>query len=142
MDREKQGLLLTKFAISVPAGAAAIAILAIAIPNNFPYHGLSQASHGSQSMRQLFSKRLFHRADFLGAFLLLAASILLVTALEEAGTHFEWRSAFTIVLLILSVFLWIAFLAWERKVTRAAGVREPVFPWRFIQSRICIGLIL
>lgn len=90
-------------------------------------------------MCQLFSKKLFDKADFLGAFLLLAASILLVTALEEAGTHFAWRSAFTMVLLIFSMFFWIAFLAWERKVTRAAGVREPVFLGDSYKAEFALG---
>lgn len=89
-----------------------------------------------------FSRKSLKRVDFLGVALLLAASFAFVTPLEEAGIHFDWNSSFVITLLTLSGFLWIAFLAWERRVTAASSVREPVFPWRFMQSRVRVGLIL
>lgn len=82
------------------------------------------------------------RLDILGAALLLVATLLLVTALEEAGIRFPWKSPFVIILLTVSGLLWIVFLAWERKLTRAASVQEPVFPWRFVQSRVWVGMLL
>ena len=93
-------------------------------------------------MRKNFSKAQLGRVDLLGTFLLLSATILLVGALEEAGVRFQWGSAFVIVVLILSGLSWTAFFAWSRRVTHAAGVREPVFPWRFVQDRVSIGLFL
>ena len=74
--------------------------------------------------------------------MLLVATLFLVAALEEAGNRFEWRSAFVIVLLTVSGTTWIAFLVWERKVTLSRDSQEPVFPWRFIQSRIWMGMLL
>jgi uncharacterized iron-regulated membrane protein len=74
--------------------------------------------------------------------MLLIATLCLVAALEEAGIGYPWRSAFVITLLAISGILWVAFLLWERKVTLAATAREPVFPWRFVQSRVWLGMLL
>jgi hypothetical protein len=82
------------------------------------------------------------KIDFLGAFLLLAASVFLVAALENAGLRHPWKSGLVGGFIGLSGILWVTFMLWEWKVTRDNGVREPVFPWRFIQRRVSIGLFL
>ena len=74
--------------------------------------------------------------------MLLVATLFFVTALEVAGAEYAWRSAVVITLLTISGILWVTFLMWERMVTRAAKVREPVFPWRFVQSRVWVGMLL
>lgn len=80
--------------------------------------------------------------DFLGAAMLLTATLLFVAALEEAGAKYPWKSAYVISLLTLSGILWLLFLVWERKVTLTATTQEPVFPWRFVQSRVWVGMLL
>lgn len=112
------------------------------MPRHFPHHGLPQATYDPMTWLQTFSKAQFRRVDFLGTGLLLSATILLVAPLEEADVTYAWDSAFVIVLLIVSGISWIGFLFWSRKVTRGSGAREPVFPWRFMQSRVRIGLLL
>ncbi|KAI4213593.1 MAG: hypothetical protein LQ351_003817 [Letrouitia transgressa] len=57
---------------------------------------------------------LIRRIDYFGATLLLAASVLFITALEEGGTEYSWHSALVLVLLVLSFFVWIAFLVREK----------------------------
>ena len=74
--------------------------------------------------------------------MLLGATVLFVAALENAGSRFPWRSAYVISLLVISGILWIAFFVWERRVTLAATIKEPVFPWRFVQSRVWVGMLL
>ena len=93
-------------------------------------------------MRERFSKKQILRVDFLGTTLLLSASILLVVVLEQTEIQYEWSSPFAIVVLIVSALSWIGFLAWSWKVTRSEGRCEPIFPWRFMQSRVCIGLLV
>ena len=110
------------------------------IPPNFPHHG--QPSYSAGKSGQVFSRSSLKRVDFPGALFLLIATLLLVTALEEAGSRFPWKSAFVITLLTASGLLWVIFLAWERFVTKAERLREPVFPWRFVQSRVWIGMLL
>jgi hypothetical protein len=74
--------------------------------------------------------------------MLLVATTLLVTVLEEANRDYQWRSAFTITLFVISGLTWMVFLAWERRVTLYSEHVEPVFPWRFIQSRVWLGILL
>ena len=133
-------LKLTCECYSIPPGVLAGILVIFCIPTHFPYHG--QSGYQTRSISAKLSKATLDRVDFLGAFVLLVATLFLVAALEEAGTHYPWKSAFVITLLTISGILWIAFLLWERRVTLAAKVPEPVFPWRFVQSRVWIGMLL
>ena len=84
-----------------------------------------------------------HRLDVTGSFLNLAASILLVFALQEGGSRFPWNSAAIIATFILSGITWMAFLSWEGIVGRLTNnVQEAVFPLRLIKDRIFVGLLL
>ncbi len=127
---------------SVPSGLIGVVSLLIFLPNAFPYH--HQPSSDGQKLKHTLTIETLRKVDFPGSFVLLAATIFLVAALEEAGTRFAWRSPFVIVLLTASGLLWIIFLAWERHVTVAESStkREPVFPFRFVQSRVWIGMML
>jgi len=93
-------------------------------------------------MRARFSKNSWQRVDFLGVFLLLAASILLVFALEEAGSRYPWDSAAIITSLTLACLCWIAFPFWEHHVEASKSSREPVFPVRLLKDRMVFGMIL
>ncbi|RAH86595.1 MFS general substrate transporter, partial [Aspergillus japonicus CBS 114.51] len=124
----------------VPPGVIAAVLLILFLPNNFPHHNKPRVSAGLDLTGSL--RKSFLRVDILGATLLLAATLLLVTALDEANEQYVWRSAFTITLLVVSGTLWVIFVAWERRVTRSTGSREPVFPWRFFQNRVWIAMLL
>ena len=93
-------------------------------------------------LRRTISRASLRKVDILGTAMLLTATTLLVAALQEAGTRFPWKSAFVIILLTISGLSWPAFLLWERRVTLADQEQEPVFPWRFVQSRVWIGMLL
>lgn len=128
--------------ISVPSGLIAAVFLLAFLPTAFPYH--DQPSSDSRKLKHTLTLRTLRKVDFVGSFLLLVATIFLVAALEEAGTRFPWRSPFVVVLLTVSGLLWILFLVWERYVTAAESSTrsEPVFPFRFVQSRVWIGMML
>jgi hypothetical protein len=125
----------------VPVGVIAILALAFSIPNGFPRHNIAEPSQPIL-LENKFSKKNFKRIDVLGTFLLLAASILMVTAFEEAAHGRAWDSALVISFLVVSVVLWVIFALWERRITLSGSFQEPVFPWRFLQSRVRIGMIL
>lgn len=75
--------------------------------------------------------------------MLIAAALLLTTGLLEGGSQWEWDSAQSIVLLILSGILWLAFFWWERLVTlKTNWSQEPMFPWRFVHNRQLMGVLL
>ncbi|KAF1958519.1 MFS multidrug transporter-like protein [Byssothecium circinans] len=129
------------FLINVPIGAVAAFVLMISIPNGFPNH-VSHSIPDESVKPSILSKTNFQRIDVIGTTLLLAASVLLVSAFEEAAQGRSWVSGLVVSFLAVSAVLWIAFIFWERRITLAAGLQQPIFPWRFLQSRIRVGMII
>lgn len=112
------------------------------MPNGFPHHGVQREKRSSST--RISGGKVFQRLDLVGAILLLIATLFLVAALEEADVNYPWRSAFVITLLTISGICWIAFFIWSRRITlrERLQLREPVFPWRFVQSRVLVGMLL
>ena len=139
-------LLLAKFWLksdfSIPAGAVAIVLLFFAFPANFPRHNNTGLSDEPRSISHIFSSMLLRKVDFVGAVLLLGGSIFLIAALQEVNNGEHWNAPTIIVLLVLTGPFWIAFLAWERRITRALSQIEPVFPWRFVEDPVWMGMIV
>lgn len=88
------------------------------------------------------SEKAWRRVDYLGAFASLAASILLVFALEQAGLEYPWKSAPIIASFVLSGVFWLVFLGWERQLSLKNTACEPLFPWRLARNRFALGLLL
>ncbi|KAF2681603.1 MFS general substrate transporter [Lentithecium fluviatile CBS 122367] len=128
------------FLLNVPAGSICVLGLAVTLPNHFP----DQKRVTSQPMKwtQPFSKSQLSRLDLFGTTLLLSASVLLVTALEQAGNPNPWGSLLIITCLLLSVLSWLCFFAWSKVSTKDGVARELVFPWRLIQTRFSVGLLI
>ncbi|KAF2871199.1 major facilitator superfamily domain-containing protein [Massariosphaeria phaeospora] len=133
------------FLLNVPGIVPALLLIYFCIPKGFPHQRLGKdeglAGTAAGVWKKLNRENL-KRVDFTGGFLLIAATLSLVAALEEAGGRFAWRSAYVIVLLCVSSVAWAAFVAWERWVTLQGGIKEPVFPWRFFTSRKWMGVLL
>ncbi|KAF7879093.1 hypothetical protein EAF04_000293 [Stromatinia cepivora] len=127
------------FLLNVPAAGLAAIVLMISFPGNFPYHNHPELK--KRGALHNFTFRSLNKLDFEGAALLLAASIFLVTALQQVETGVKWGSPSIIVLLALSPVCFIMFLVWERFVTKREGIMEPVFPWRFVEDRVWMGMI-
>lgn len=109
------------------------------LPANFPNHGPDDTPI---PLRERFSRESAKRLDFIGAFLLLASSIMMVFAFEEAGVHYPWDGPIILSMLVLSVLLFAAFLAYEHFIGRPTHPQEPVFPLRLLKSRMFVGLIM
>ena len=82
------------------------------------------------------------RLDFVGAFFLLASSILIVFAFEEAGLRYAWDSAVILSTLIVGALFFVAFLVFEHYVDKPKYPQEPVFPLRLLKSRLFVGLVM
>ncbi|KAK4032521.1 major facilitator superfamily transporter [Parachaetomium inaequale] len=124
------------FWLNGPGGALALVLLTISIPFSFPYPG------PARFFSTLVSEKAWKRVDYLGAFASLAASILLVFALEQAGVEYPWKSAPIIVSFVLSGIFWIVFVVWERGLSLKNSVCEPMFPWSLACNRFVLGLLL
>jgi hypothetical protein len=124
---------------SVPAGVLCIGVLSFTLPKKFPVHNRRDAGSALESISKSIG-----RLDLVGTFLLLASSVLLVTGLQQAGNSYGWNSPFIITCLVISALTWALFFAWSRYATarETPGGREPVFPWRFVQSRVRIGMLI
>lgn len=110
------------------------------VPSNFPYQNDSQ--YVPQTMKQKFAMKSISKIDLTGAFLLLGASLLLVTVLLGADTQFSWHSTTAISLLTISGVFWILFVLNEYAITNDKKIIEPMFPWRFVANRKWMGVLL
>ena len=90
----------------------------------------------------VYGKETIQKIDFLGTVLLVGAGLLLITALQLAGSQYAWSSAVVIVLLVLTFIFFISFLGWEYQTSRSSSLREPVFPWRFFSNRVWSMMLL
>ena len=109
------------------------------LPSHFPH----RATEAHLRIWHTFTRKSFQRLDLTGAFLNLAASILLIFALEEGGSEFPWNDATIIATFAFSGFTWIAFVGWEGFVGRLTkNVQEAIFPLRLVKNRIFVGLLL
>ncbi|KAE8163989.1 MFS general substrate transporter [Aspergillus tamarii] len=129
------------FLLNIPPAALAGAILILVLPDRFPNHHVPRDERTRFSLQKSI-REAFLKVDMLGSSMLLVATVCLVAALEEANQEYEWRSPFTIVMLVISGVTWVVFLAWERRVTLASSQVEPVFPWRFVHNRVWLGMLL
>lgn len=89
-----------------------------------------------------FSLRLLKKIDVPGAILLLSACLLLATALQLAARGASFAAPEVLPFLIVSGAMWSGFVVWEWFITTRREIPEPVLPWRFVQSRVSIGMIL
>ncbi|TGO57255.1 hypothetical protein BELL_1354g00020 [Botrytis elliptica] len=120
------------FLFNVPVGALAIVLLIIFVPNGFPHQ--NNPNPRSRSLATKFSRSSLAKIDGLGVFLLL------VTVLLSAGNDFAWNSATTIVLFIISGFLWIAFAVNESVIANVfLKLHAPPIYLMFIGS--CLQVI-
>jgi hypothetical protein len=92
-------------------------------------------------------RRPFRQMDFLGFFLLIAASIPFVFAFQEAGIHVVydrnvWKTAIFVAPLVVGITCWIALFGWEYIVSihRSASINA-LFPLRLAKSRVYISAV-
>ena len=88
------------FYLNIPLGGLALLALLVAWPNDKSQRSLTWAAVKS--------------IDFLGCVLLLAASILLIFALQEAGAFvYSWSTGTIIACLVVAGSAFVAFVVWQ-----------------------------
>ena len=115
------------FLLNVPCGALVVLVILLSWPNSVDKRSLS------------LHKVSLTQIDYVGTILLMAATVLLIVALQEAGTRtFSWNSSVIIGLLaasgvsVLGLAGWIGFL--EKKGQESPVT--PTFPSRFLRQRV------
>ena len=112
-------------------------MLFLSMPAGFPHQ-----TEKSEGMFKFFNTAAVRKVDSLGAFLLLAASMLFVSAVEEGGTEYPWTSAVVLSLISVSAVLWILFFYWQKLASGRRDTHEPVLPWRLLTDRFIMGFLL
>ncbi|KAJ8073752.1 hypothetical protein PM082_012030 [Marasmius tenuissimus] len=74
------------------------------------------------------------RIDFLGSFLVLVSSIMVVMALTWGGSSYPWTNAHVVAPGCIGIVFGIAFVLWEGK-----GPKYPLLPLYIFRQRIVIG---
>ncbi|KAK0506855.1 hypothetical protein JMJ35_010709 [Cladonia borealis] len=108
------------YLFNAPAAAVGIAVMLFCWPRKEKSY--KKPSITWQSIQQV---------DWVGAILLLAASILLVFALQEGGSiAYSWSSATIISTLTISGVCWIAFFAWVSWLSFRTDIQlRAIFPF-------------
>jgi len=85
--------------------------------------------------------------DVLGFFLLVAASVPLVFAFQQAGIHVvsnskTWSTALFIAPLVVGTICWVALFGWEWFISRRwADSISALFPMRLARSRVYMSAV-
>uniref|UniRef100_A0A093VPT8 Putative transporter C3H1.06c n=1 Tax=Talaromyces marneffei PM1 TaxID=1077442 RepID=A0A093VPT8_TALMA len=118
---------------SVPLGVISGALLLFSVPGDFP-------NQGKIARRE---RPRLQNIDFVGTFLMLSAVALIVSGFDQAASRLSWTTAEALGPLCASAVACIAFFLsqyWHAK--RHQSPIESVFPWRFCQSRVIMGIII
>lgn len=118
---------------SIPFGVLSGGLLLFTVPRDFPY----------QENNKPRQRPRLENVDFLGALLMLSAVALIISGFEQAASLLSWRTAKALGPLCASAVAWIAFFTsqyWHDH--RLQNPIQPVFPWRFCQNRVILGLIM
>jgi hypothetical protein len=125
---------------SIPIGATSFLTLFFTFPTRLPNEPC--ATNPAFTFRSVFSLESLSRIDGLGLTLLLRFCVLLVTGLEQAALGYSWTSGIVLTLLLCGLAFFLSFFTWSWYVTSRRTSPEPVFPWRFLQSRIRVAMLL
>ena len=112
------------FYLNVPIGGVALVALKIAWP--------------SDKSKKQFTRKAFLSVDVLGSVLLLAASVLLIFALQEAGAFiYAWDSSIIVACLCVAGTALVAFVLWQEWLDRHSDWPvKLVFPVRVARQRV------
>lgn len=112
------------FYLNLPVGGVALLLLLMSWP--------------SDKSRKSLSMDTLKTVDFFGCLLLLAASILLIFALQEGGAGvYAWSSGTIIACLVISTMAFLAFVLWQIWLASHPALPvKPVFPVKLMAERV------
>jgi len=126
------------FLFNAPAGIVALILFYFALPAHFPYE---RDDADAPINLQLAQK--VRRIDFVGLFLILSSSFLLVAAIQEGGIAHPWGSGVVLSLLVLSFLSMVGLVAWGKYFARRLTIaQEVVLPCTILSDHYALGLLL
>ncbi|CAO2654475.1 Nn.00g112080.m01.CDS01 [Neocucurbitaria sp. VM-36] len=126
------------FLVNVPIGVIALLLLGLL----FPYPMFNEPAAKLSTQYNSIFRNILTRLDMVGTILLLASCLLLTTGLQQAALGYSFSSAYVLPLLVCSGPFCAAFFTWQWFITTRRSLPEPIFPWRFCQSRVQFGTVL
>ena len=132
-------LRANKHLSSIPICAISLALLSVLLQTKFPNQHRTPKIQTTSGQTWLGVS--IRRIDILGTTLLLAACVLIVTAMQQAAEGYSFASRLVLPMLICAGVSLIAFLVWQRYINKRT-LPESVFPWQLLTSRIYMGMIL
>ena len=123
------------FYINLPLCFSALLGLLVAWPKR---------TRGQDGRPYRMSFKSLESSDFVGAGLLLTASVMLIFSLQEAGARvFSWDSGVIIESLVISGVAFAAFVGWEVWVGgKKDMVLKPIFPVRAAAKRVMFSAMM
>lgn len=122
------------FWINAPIGIGPLILFIIAWPN--------------ASQLRPAERRTIRQMDFLGFFLLIAASVPFVFAFQQAGIHIVedkdiWKAALFVAPLVVGIVCFFALFGWEWFIARRwAESIGALFPMRLFKNRVYMSAVL
>ncbi|ROV94237.1 hypothetical protein VSDG_05649 [Cytospora chrysosperma] len=117
------------FYMNIPAGFVCMFSLVMLWPQGF-----GKAIH---------PWREFWRIDFIGNIFIVAACVLMVYSLQQAGTMiFAWTSVEFLSTFTVSIVCWALFWAWQLILKHLPIQVEPVFPVRLVYHRVYMAAVI
>jgi MFS family permease len=118
------------FWINAPIGVVSLVLIIIAWPK--------------PSQLRPVQKRSIRDLDFVGSFLTIAASVLVVFSFQQAGiTPNIWRNAIFLAPILVGSLCWILLFSWEAIVARYwENSILTMFPLRLIKRRVYMSYVL
>ncbi|KAG6041347.1 hypothetical protein E4U41_004877 [Claviceps citrina] len=136
------GGLLTHYAswrwifwINGPVGAVAFAVLFLGWPPGRK-GGLCPGRHAQSQSQSQPQTHSWKQLDYPGAFLTVAAAVLVVFAFQNTGAGSHWGSAVFIAPLALGLFSWVVLFSWQYTLERRPSLScrfSPIFPVRLFR---------
>ena len=90
------------------------------------------------------TNRTLRRVDIVGSLLLLGSTVLLVVAMQEAGSLVvAWNSLLVLTCLTSAAICFALFMGWETLLSSGRYWEiEPVFPLRLLKNRVYLSCLL
>ena len=124
-------------ASSVSSDFLMFIMLNLILSTNFSYQ-----RNRFENLLTFFDMTEIQKINFLNAFLLLAASVLLIIALKKNGTKYFWKSTTILSLFCVFILFWIIFFILQKFTYDQKSKQKSMLSWRLLTNRYIMNFLL